>query len=118
MNKFESAIELETEKIRIERESYPAGKYNASKKFFDYASLIFLASGFIALVLIFFTDVTLLQAACLFVISYVISPTDGDRYESQIKCMAEDLANIRINTTVIGKHINNGEKHIDGVTKP
>lgn len=105
MNEFEKSFEKEAEIILTERKTYPGIENNLPNKVYDYLSLIFLISGFVALILIFFTNVTLLQATCLFVISYIVKPTDTDRRELENKCMAEDLAHIRMNTTIIGKHI-------------
>ena len=106
MNDWKSLYQEEATTIKEERASYPVNskKPNIGYKFFEYLSNLFLVCGFVALGLLFFTEITLVQATCLFVISYVIHPTDGDRYESQLKGIAEDLANIRINTTILGKY--------------
>ena len=112
MSEWEKNYEKEYSSIKEEREFYP-GNTEGNKfayKLFDVLSFLFQASGFIALILIFFTDITLVQATCLFVIGYVISPSDGDRYELQVKGMVEDLGHIRLNTTIIGKYITNNKK--------
>ncbi len=107
MSDWEKNYEKEYFSIKNERESYPGGTEGEkfAYKLFDKLSFVFQISGFIALTLVFFTDTTLVQATCLFVIGYVVSPSDGDRYERQIKGIVEDLGHIRLNTTIIGKHI-------------
>ena len=76
--------------IKEERGTYQPS-HKGTNKFFDVLSLLFLLAGFGALIAIFFTDVTIVEATCLFVISYVVAPTDGDRYESMVKGIAEDV---------------------------
>ena len=36
---------------------------------------------------------------------YTLQPSDGDRYESIVKGVTEDLAHIRLNTTILSKNI-------------
>jgi hypothetical protein len=60
-------------------------------------------AGFVALALVPFTEITLLQATCLFVIHYTIAPTDFDYARWLLKGLAEDMAHIRANLTLIRK---------------
>ena len=92
----------ECEAIKLERESYKF-PHKGTDKFFDLLSALFFFSGFIALFSIPFSQVTLLDATCLFVIHFAIAPSDGDRFERMAKGMAEDLGNIRANIATIRK---------------
>lgn len=103
MNQEFNDFEKECEAIRHERNTYILPNRGA-QKFLTVLSAVFFFAGFIALILIYFTNVTLLQATCLFVISYIIEPTDGDRYESMAKGIAEDLGNIRASLAVMRKN--------------
>ncbi|PZO83709.1 MAG: hypothetical protein DI626_08815 [Micavibrio aeruginosavorus] len=99
----EEMIDIEKQKIIDERKTYKFPNLG-TKKFFEYVATGFFFFGFATLLLAFFTDLTLIHATCFFVISHVIQPTDGDRYETIVKGIAEDLANIRLNTTFL-KHL-------------
>ena len=105
MPDWEESFQKEAAEIANERNSYASKAQDPIKRVFDITSVIFLALGFISLIAIFFTDITLVQATCFFVISYVISPTDGDRFESMLKGIAQDLANIRANTAMTSKEL-------------
>lgn len=101
MSEQQSLFEQECESIRQERSSYKLGRPKGVVKFMDILSAIFWFSGFIALALIPFTEVTLLQATCLFVIHYTIAPSEVDMAQGVIKGMAEDLGCIRANLATI-----------------
>lgn len=102
--KWEDLFELEV--LELKRQRFLQQRPNKNmKKFFDVISAIFLFTGFLALVASFFTKITLLDATCLFVISYVIQPSDLEIAEEQLKGIAEDLANIRLNTVISSKII-------------
>jgi len=103
MKSWEEKYKAESVVIQQERATYSGNHTVLGKKAFDYLSLIFLIAGFISLLLVYFTEVTLIHSACIFVISRVLSPSDTDRYELMIKGLAEDVANIRIVTAVIAK---------------
>ena len=103
MSKWQESYQKEAETISAERASYKNSKQHLGTKIFDKLSLMFLLCGFLGLVLVPFTSVTLVQATCFFVISFVLSPTDGDRYEAMLKGISEDMANVRINTTISTK---------------
>jgi len=105
MDKWERTYKIEEEAIKEERKFYPGAGNEVGIKVLDVLSLIFLLSGFVALILIFFTDVTLVQATCLFVISYTIAPSDGDIFRQGIKGIMEDVGYIRLNITVIRKYL-------------
>ncbi len=100
MEKSEEHFAKEREIIANERSSYLFPNKGVNK-FFDYLSAVFFFSGFGALLLIFFTEITLIDATCLFIISYVVQPSDGDRFEPIVKGIAEDLGNIRLNTSFL-----------------
>ncbi len=97
--------EAESVAIQQERATYPGNNTGLGKKAFDYLSLIFLIAGFISLLLVYFTEITLIHSACIFVISRVLSPSDTDRYELMIKGLVEDVANIRVASTIITKEV-------------
>lgn len=103
MQKWNEAYKEETEVVARERMGYTANRLDHVKVFFDKLSIAFLLAGFAGLIAVPFTTFTLVQATCLFVISYVVSPSDGDRYESTLKGIAQDLANIRIHTAITSK---------------
>jgi fatty-acid desaturase len=103
MSKWQESYQKEAENIAAERAAYQNSSQRIGAKIFDKLSLLFLLSGFVSLGLVAFTEVTLVQSTCFFVISFVLSPTDGDRLETMLKGMAEDLANIRINTAIESK---------------
>jgi hypothetical protein len=103
MSSWEESYKKEFEVIARERETYPSKLDDSVKKLFDVVSFCFLIAGFIALAAVFFTQITLVQATCFFVISFVVKPSDGDRMESLIKGMAQDLANIRISALMVSK---------------
>lgn len=105
MPDWEESFQKESSEIVTERNSYASKAQDPIKRVFDITSVVFLALGFISLIAVFFTDITLVQATCFFVISYVISPTDGDRFESMLKGIAQDLANIRANTAISSKEL-------------
>lgn len=86
--------------INLEKE-HIAGqdKHKGVKRFFDILGAFFFFLGFGSLVATFFTEVTLVQATCFFIIGYIVKPTDGDRYESLIRGMVEDLGHIRAHLT-------------------
>ena len=83
MNEHNDKFEQEADRIRQERDTYHNISYKGKKqnykseeflqthKLFDYLSFIFLGMGFISLILMFFTGVTLLHATCLF-LSYPV----------------------------------------------
>ncbi|MCL1127388.1 hypothetical protein [Shewanella surugensis] len=104
MTKWLESYQKEAENIVQERAIYENSSQRLGAKIFDKLSFLFLLSGFVSLGLVAFIDVTLIQSTCLFVISFVLSPTDGDRSGTMIKGMAEDLANIRINTAIESKN--------------
>ena len=93
----------EVELIKLERASYTFNE-KAGVFIFHSISLIFTAFGFTALISIFFTNITLIDATCLFVIGYVLDPKDSEINRLAIKGMLEDIANIRLNTAVISKN--------------
>ncbi len=96
----------EYENISNERANYKiSGSTKKGQKIFEIIAALFLGMGFISLFLMFFTEITLLQATCFFVIAYTLQPSDGDRYQSIIKGVTEDLAHIRLNTTILSKNI-------------
>jgi len=100
MSDWQNQREREAKTIAEERKIYEGRDQSMGAKIFEKLSLIFLSLGFLSLPLIFLNVCTLLESTCLFVISFVLHPTDGDRYEGLLKGMAEDLANIRINTAI------------------
>lgn len=104
MNEHEENILKEIDIILQERKSYPKAYINKDHKIFDFLSLIFMGLGFVSLILIYFTNITLIQATCFFIISYILKPSDTDRYKFFIKSISEDLGNIRANTAVMVKH--------------
>jgi len=97
------AFDMECEVIRKERASYSLSRPRNIVRFEGFLSAIFYFLGFIALALIPFSQITLMEATCLFVISYVIAPSEIDLGESVIKGMAEDLGYIRANLSCIRK---------------
>ena len=103
MNNWQIQFEEEAKLISDERETYGSHKQDIGAKIFEKLALCFLGVAFLSLPLIFFTEVTLVHSTCLFIISFVLQPSDGDRYESQIKGIAQDLAHIRIHTAITGK---------------
>ncbi|MDI1229161.1 MAG: hypothetical protein PSY14_15890 [bacterium] len=105
MNKEDHNFELECDAIRRERSTYAGGGIRSEniKKFFDYLSCIFLCMGFVSLVLIFFSETTLLHATCFFVISYTLELSGADRAELALKGATEDLAHIRASLAVLRK---------------
>ncbi|MEY8241730.1 MAG: hypothetical protein RPT25_15400 [Cycloclasticus sp.] len=103
MKNLEERFNSELLEIQQERKTYSANHTVLGKKVFDYLSIITLIAGFISLPLVYFTEVTLIHSACIFIISRTLSPSDTDRYELMIKGVAQDIANIRIATTVIAK---------------
>ncbi len=103
MSKWDEKHQQEVDLIIKERETYFLNE-GPVLVFFEKLSFAFMTMGFIALISVFFTEITLINATCLFVISYTIMPTDGDRQRAIIKGMAEDLANIRVNTTITSKN--------------
>lgn len=105
MKGWSNAFDIEASAITTERLSYVSNTNGPVMRLFDILSTLFLCAGFIGLVAIFFTDITLIQTTCLFIISFIISPSDGDRFSSLIKGIAEDIAHIRANLTVISKEI-------------
>ncbi len=84
------------EAIQAERLNYKS-KNTGGFKFMDTMSFVFYCGGFICLgfALFSFYEITIFHATCLFIISYVVSPSDGDRYEEMVKGMAKDLGYIR-----------------------
>jgi len=102
MDKLDKAIyEEECENVRQERNTYKENQRNPAMKFYSWLSTFFLFVGFIALILVPFTEASLLHATCFFVISYTISPTDLDHSGQIFKGIAEDLGHIRANISVI-----------------
>jgi hypothetical protein len=99
----QSDFQKECEIIIEERKGYKGNKGFGSIKFFDIISTVFLFVGIIILILVPFTEISLLQATCFFVISYTLSPTDLECSAHMIKGIAEDLGNIRANISVIRK---------------
>jgi len=92
--------------IKNERTNYKiSNDTEIGQKIFEVLSTLFLSIGFISLILVYFTEITLLQSTCFFVIAYTLQPSDGDRYQSIIKGITEDLAHIRLNTTIFSKNI-------------
>ena len=110
MNKWDKIYKEEEQAIKEERTSYSADGEEGGLKILDGLSMIFMIAGFVALVLVFFTDITLIQATCLFVIGHVVGPSDGDLYKNALKGITEDMGYMRLNLTVIRKYITNGEK--------
>lgn len=102
MKKIDNEYQHEVDLITQERKTYPLNE-KPILVFFEYLSFSFMAVGFILLIASLFTDITLLNATCFFVISYTIMPTDGDRHRSIIKGIAQDLANIRASNAIISK---------------
>ena len=107
MSSWKELYNKEFELIVLEREEYSSKLNDPVKKLFDVLSFFFLIAGFIALTATFFSKITLTEATCFFVISFVLKPSDGDRMESAIKGIAQDLANIRINTAITSKKSKN-----------
>ena len=105
MPDWEESFQKETATIATERNGYASKAQDPIKRIFDITSVVFLVLGFVSLIAMFFTDITLVQATCFFVISFVLSPTDGDRFETMLKGMAQDLANIRANTVIASKEL-------------
>lgn len=83
--------------LKSERAIY-RDQLSGIKKFIDIVSTVFLFSGFVFLLASFFfsPEITIFHATCLFIISYCVGNSDGDRYEAIIKGMAEDIAHIRV----------------------
>lgn len=108
MSKQQELFEQECESIRQERAGYKLSRPRGVVKFLDGLSTIFFFSAFIALALVPLTEVTLLDATCLFVIHYAIQPSEMDLAERMIFGMAEDLARIRASLAVI-KNKKDGE---------
>ena len=102
-SKWQESYQKEAEVVSAERASYKNSKQHLGAKIFDKLSLIFLLCGFLSLVSVPFTGITLVQATCFFVISFALSPSDGDRYELMMKGIAEDVANLRIHTAISTK---------------
>jgi len=102
MSKWDEKYQREVDLIQKERNTYALSE-SPILVFFEKLSFAFMAMGFIALISVFFTDVTLINATCFFVIGYTIMPTDGDRQRAITKGMAQDLANIRASTAIISK---------------
>jgi len=108
MNKddWDKYYQEEYTNISNERASYKiSNDTKIGQKIFEAIATLFLGIGFISLILIFFTEITLFHSTCFFVIAYTLQPSDGDRYQSIIKGVTEDLAHIRLNTTIISKNI-------------
>jgi len=103
--KIDKLSQQESDAIKRERASY-AFEEKPGVAFFHYLSNAFMALGFIPLALVFFTEITLIQATCFFVIGYTLTPTDVDSNRTVIKGVTEDVANIRLNTAVISKKDN------------
>lgn len=102
MNNPEGELHEEAHALRLERDGY-SGIDPSALFFFNSLSTIFLSLGFLSLFLMFFTAITFLDATCLFVISFVLSPSDGERNWALTKGMAEDLAQVRMNIETIRK---------------
>jgi hypothetical protein len=105
MSDWEESLQKEIATISAERNGYASKAQYPIKRIFDLTSVVFLVLGFVSLIAMFFTDITLVQATCFFVISFVLSPSDGDRFETMLKGMAQDLANIRASTTITSKEL-------------
>lgn len=103
MKNWQILFREEGKLISDDRATYEGHERSVGEKFFETLAVCFLGAAFLSLPLIFFTEVTLVQSTCLFVISFVLQPTDGDRYQSQIKGIAQDLAHIRIHTVISAK---------------
>ena len=110
MDKWENIYKEEEQAIKQERNFYSGVGNDGGIKILDGLSMIFMVAGFVALALIYFTDITLIQATCLFIISHVIAPSDGDIFRQVVKGMAEDLGYMRLNLIVIRKYITNSKK--------
>lgn len=87
----------ECEAIKQERTTYKLIRPRGIVGFESALSAAFYFAAFIALILVPFTEITLLQATCLFVIHYTIAPSEVDLGEALIKGIAEDLGHIRAN---------------------
>ena len=87
------------------RESVSKISGNFGLKFFEISSLLFLIAGFITLVMCAFTEVTLLNVTCLFVISHVLAPTDMDFAKGLLNGVSINLAVVRLNTAIIAKKL-------------
>ncbi len=105
MRDWEEKYKEESSKVIQERSNYAKINNRLGVNIFEKLSIIFLGFGFISLLMIPFTEMTLIQSACIFIISHVLSPNDTNRYESVIKGVVEDVANIRIATTILSKEI-------------
>ncbi len=108
MNKedWNKCYQEEYENICNERDTYKiSSNGKIGQKFFKIIATLFLGISFLSLILMFFTEITLLQVTCFFVIAYTLSPSDRDRYQSIVKGITEDLAHIRLNTTMLFKNI-------------
>ncbi|MGW8169869.1 MAG: hypothetical protein ACWGHH_07695 [Sulfurovaceae bacterium] len=98
MNFWVKKFNDEAKKIKFERIGYT--KDTTGERILDYLSAGFQFVGFVALILVFFTDITLVQATCFFVIGYTIAPTYMELSSNLIKQIAEDIIHIRINTKI------------------
>lgn len=94
---FENACEA----IRQERTTYAQSNPPIAIKILYIVSTVFFFAAFGALVLVPFTDVSLLQATCLFVIHYTVAPSEADLAQGAIKGATVDLANIRASLDVL-----------------
>lgn len=70
-------------------------------KFYDWLSFGLLLVGILGLLLMPFTDITLLQVTCIFIISRALAPSDLDYTRPMLKGIAEDLGHVRASVTVI-----------------
>lgn len=105
MSKWSDSFLKESDSLKKEREGYPAGRFSDAFRVYDVLSFLFLIAAFISLASVPFTDVTLLDATCLFVISHVVAPKEGDRFEKVFKGISEDIAHIRVNAVILAKEI-------------
>lgn len=98
MENFYDELDKQKKLISEERDTYyDVLNIKKNNKIMEYISIFFFFSGFLSLALIPFTNITLIDATCLFIISHVFGPTDGELQAGLLKGLAVDLGLIRAN---------------------